>query len=28
MVLNKSQSQMAEVSQGSEENPLRNPMEE
>ena len=28
MVLNKSQFQMAEVSQGSEDNPLRNPMEE
>ena len=28
MVLNKSQFQMAEVSHGSEENPLRNPMEE
>ena len=28
MALNKSQLQMAEVSQGSEDNPLRNPMEE
>ena len=28
MVLNNSQFQMAEVSHGSEENPLRNPMEE